>query len=317
MIDGTDNNDDVVGGSLLNISQDAVREFQVATNRFSAEYGRSASSVINVVTKSGTNNLRGSLAFFERDRKLQGLPATFDRSQTTPPFDRQQYSFTLGGPIVKDKLFAFGALEYRDQDGAVLVGIRDVPNRRITRGFAVAPLKDLLLNSRIDYNANDKNSFNFRYSFEDVDARDSSKLDRAIGSASYLQNLQNRFHSFMANWSSVLSPNMVNNFSFSVNNFKNATDPVGNGIQYTFPSILDGSSFRVPQGTTQNRLQFSDTFSMIAGNHSLKFGGEFQRVDSSLFLGVFRQGRIEFVQDFANADRNNDGKSTTEICFLP
>ncbi len=308
MIDGTDNNDDVVGGSLLNISQDAVQEFQVATNRFSAEYGRSASSVINVVTKSGTNNVRGSLSFFERDRKLQGLPATFNRNNPTPPFDRQQYSFTLGGPLVKDKLFAFGALEYRDQDGAVLVGIRDVPNRRITRGFAVAPLKDLLLNSRIDYNADDKNSFNFRYSFEDVDARDSSKLDRSIGSASYLQNLQNRFHSFMANWSSVLSPNMVNNFSFSVNNFKNATDPVANGIQYTFPSILDGSSFRVPQGTTQNRLQFSDAFSMIAGNHTLKFGGEFQRVDSSLFLGVFRQGRIEFVQDFANADRNNDGQ---------
>jgi outer membrane receptor protein involved in Fe transport len=308
MIDGTDNNDDVVGGSLINVSQDAVQEFQVATNRFSAEYGRSASSVINVVTKSGTNSLRGSAAFFERDRRLQGLPATFDRSQPTPPFDRQQYSFTLGGPLVKDKLFAFGAVEYRDQSGAVLVGIRDVPNRRITRGFAVAPLNDLFLNSRLDYRVDDRNTLNFRYSFEDVDARDSSKLDRSIGSASYLQNLQNRFHSLMAGWSSILSPNMVNNFSFSVNNFKNATDPTANGIQYTFPSILDGSSFRVPQGTTQNRLQFSDSFTVIAGNHALKFGGEFQRVDSSLFLGVFRQGRIEFIHDFATFDHNGDGQ---------
>lgn len=308
MIDGTDNNDDVVGGSLINISQDAVQEFQVATNRFSAEYGRSASSIINVVTKGGTNEVRGSFSFFERDRRLQGLPATFDRSRTTPPFDRQQYSFTLGAPIIKDKLWAFGALEYRDQDGAVLVGIRDVANRRITRGFAVAPLNDLLFNSRIDFQPNDENNLNFRYSFEDVDATDSSKLDRSIGSASYLQNLQNRFHSFMTNWTSVPTKRTVNSFSFSFNNFENETNPVSEGIQFTFPSILDGSSFRVPQATKQRRLQLSNVFTAVLNKHILKFGAEFQRVDSSLFLGVFRQGRIEFVQDFADFDRNNDGQ---------
>jgi hypothetical protein len=308
MIDGTDNNDDVVGGSLINISQDAVQEFQIATNRFSAEYGRSASSVINVVTKSGTNAVRGSVSFFERDRKLQGLPATFDRTNATPPFDRQQYSFTLGAPVMKDKLFAFGAFEYRNQDGATLVGIRDVPNRKITRGFALSPLDDALFNSRVDYFANDNNRFNFRYSFEDVNATDASKLDRALGSPSYLQNLKNRFHSFQTAWSSVVSPNIGNNFSFSVNDFGNATDPTTQGIQYTFPSILDGSSFRVPQGTKQRRLQFADNIVTFVGNHNIKFGGEYQRVDSSLFLGVFRQGRIEFVQDFANADRNGDGQ---------
>lgn len=308
MIDGTDNNDDVVGGSLINISQDAVQEFQVATNRFSAEYGRSASSVINVVTKSGTNEFHGSLSFFERDKRIQALPATFDRRNPAPPFDRQQYSATLGGPIVKDKVFFFGAFEFRDQDGAALVGIRDVPSRTITRGFAVAPLDDYLVNGRVDFITDDKNKFDFRYSFEDVAARDSSKLDRAIGSASYLQNLQNRFHSVMASWTNTLSSYSVNQFSFSLNNFDNTTDPVSQGIQYTFPSILDGSSFRVPQGTTQNRLQFADSFSTILGNHTLKFGGEFQKIDSSLFLGVFRQGRIEFVQDFADFDRNNDGQ---------
>lgn len=308
MVDGTDNNDDVVGGSLLNISQDAVQEFQVATSRFSAEFGRSASSVINVVTKGGTNNVHGSASFFERDKRLQGLPATFDRSQTAPPFDRQQYSFTLGGPLVKNRVFGFGAVEYRDQDGAVLVGIRDVPNRRIRRGFTTAPLNDLLINSRIDVIPDDTNQLNFRYSFEDVDAISASKLDRAIGSASYLQDLKNRFHSLMANWNRVFSPRVMNNFSFSINNFKNATDPVTTGRQLTFPSILDGTSFRVPQATMQNRLQFTDTVNVIAGNHALKFGGEFQRVDSSLFLGVFLDGRVEFVQDFATFDHNNDGQ---------
>ncbi|MCU0238161.1 MAG: carboxypeptidase regulatory-like domain-containing protein, partial [Pyrinomonadaceae bacterium] len=170
MIDGTDNNDDVVGGALVNISQDAVQEFQIATNRFSAEYGRSASSVINVVTKRGTNSLRGSASFFERDKSLQGLPATFDRSQNAPPFDRQQYAFTLGGPIKKDKVWAFGAFEYRNQDGATLVGVRNVATRTITRNFALAPLDNALFNGRIDYRANDNNDLNFRYTFEDIKA---------------------------------------------------------------------------------------------------------------------------------------------------
>ena len=285
-----------------------MQEFQVATNRFSAEYGRSASSVINVVTKSGGNDFHGSFSFFERDKRIQGLPATYDRRNPAPPFDRQQYSATLGGPIVTDKLFFFGAFEFRDQDGAAIVGIRNVAAQTITNGFAVAPLDDYLANGRVDYIANENNQLNFRYSFEDVAARDSSKLDRAIGSASYLQNLKNRFHSFMASWSSTLSPNAVNQFSFSFNNFDNATDPVSQGIQYTFPSILDGSSFRVPQGTTQRRLQFADSLTTVFGNHTLKFGGEFQKIDSSLFLGVFRQGRIEFVENFASADRNNDGQ---------
>ncbi|MEP6703205.1 MAG: TonB-dependent receptor [Acidobacteriota bacterium] len=307
MIDGTDNNDDVVGGPLVNISQDAVAEFQIVTNRFSAESGRSGSSIVNVVTKSGTNSLRGSAAFFERDRRLQGLPATTDRTLPAPPFDRQQYSFTLGGPIVKDKAFFFGALEFRDQDGAIQVRRRVVETRSFVNGFAEAPLKDVLLNTRLDLHLNDTNDLNFRYTFEDIEATDSSKLDRAIGSASYRQNQDNRFHAFQAGLTSVLSPAAVNSVVLSVNNFDNDTQPVLQGIQYTFPSLLDGSSFRIPQATKQDRVQVADSFTLVRGGHTLKFGGEEQSVSARIGLGVFRQGRVEFIQDFANADRNNDG----------
>ena len=308
-IDGTDNNDDVVGGPLLNISQDAVQEFQIATNRFSAELGRSSSSVINVVTKAGTNDLHGSFSFFERDRRLQGLPATFDRSgNRKPPFDRQQYVGTLGGPIAKNRAWWFGAFEYRNQDGAVLVGERNVATRTIRQNFAPAPLDDLLGLARGDWKPSDYDSLSFRYAIERLDAIDATKLDRAIGSASQRQNLNNNHQAFLTNWTRVLSPSAVNSFSFSVNNFINRTLPVATGPQLTFPSIQDGVSFRVPQETKMNRLQFADTLSLVRGSHTLKFGGEFQRIDAGFDLGVFQQGRIELVQDFADFDHNGDGK---------
>jgi hypothetical protein len=309
MIDGTDNNDDAVGGPLVNISQDAVQEFQIATNRFSAELGRSASSVINVITKSGTNDLHGSFSFFERDRRLQGLPATFDRSGSQkPPFDRQQYAATLGGPIKKEHAWWFGAFEYRNQDGAVLVGERDVAARQIRRGFAPAPHDDLLGLARGDWKPSDSDTLSFRYAIERLKDVGATKLDRAIGSASQRQDLRNNHQAFLTNWTRVLSPTAINSFSFSVNNFGNTTDPLTTGPQLTFPSILDGVSFRIPQATKVNRLQFSNALSLVRGAHTFKLGGDAQRVDSLFDLGVFKQGRIEFVQDFAQADFNGDGR---------
>ncbi len=308
-VDGADDNDDVVGGPLQNISQEAVQEFQIATNRFSAQLGRSGSSVINIVTKSGTNYYHGSGSLYFRNRTLQGLPATFDRGLgQTPPFDREQYAFTLGGPIQKDRAWFFGSFEYRNQDGAALVGVRDLATRTIQRTFAGAPLNDLLSTERVDWRPSDVDQVFFRYSLQREDDTAASSLDRAIGSASFRQASVNNTHSFLANYTRVLNPRDVNSFNFSFSTFFNDIEPVAPGPQLTFPSIQDGASFRVPQGTKQRRLQFSDTFSMVRGNHTLNFGGEIQRVDADFDLRVFQGGRIEMIEDFPDFDRNGDGR---------
>jgi len=145
-IDGADNNDDVVGGSLVNIPEDAVQEFQIATNRFSAALGRSGSSVTNVVTRQGSNSIHGDAGVYERDKVLQGLPATYDPSiGATPAFHRQQYTGDVGGPIRHDKAWWFAAVEDRRQLGADLVGVRNTAKKAIGRTFATAPLHDFLV----------------------------------------------------------------------------------------------------------------------------------------------------------------------------
>ena len=308
-IDGADNNDDVVGGAVQNISQEAIKEFQIATNRFSAEMGRSGSSVINVITKSGENELHGSGSVYFRDRNLQGLPATFDRTLgEEPPFDRQQYAFAIGGPIKKDRAWFFGSFEDRNQDGVVLVGTRNLATRSIVRGFAPSPLDDFLTTERIDWSPSDRDQVNFRYSFQREKGINASTLVRSIGSASQRQSGLNKTHSLLGNYSRTFTANDVNSFSFSFSDFLNDTLPVTPGPQLTFPSIQDGASFRVPQQTKQRRFQFSDTFTMVRGNHTFSVGGEIQRVQSDLDLKVFQQGRIELIEDFPDFDRNLDGR---------
>jgi hypothetical protein len=220
-IDGGDNNDDVVGGSLNNIPQDAVQEFQIASNQFSAVLGRSGSSVANVVTKSGSNAMHGAFSLFLRDNALQALPATLDRSLgLEPSFDRQQYAASLGGPIVKDKAWWFGALEFRNQDGAILVGERNTATATITRGLAPAPLNDLIGMVRSDWRASAQDSLTFRYSLQLEDDVAASTLARAIGSASQRQSADNHFQTGALTWTRVLSARAVNRFSFNENNFR-------------------------------------------------------------------------------------------------
>ncbi len=308
-VDGVDNNDDVVGGPLQNISQEAVQEFQIATNRFSAQLGRSGSSVINIVTKSGGNEFHGSGSFYFRDNALQGLPATFARGQQeAPPFDRQQYAFAVGGPVIKDRAWFFSSLEYRNQDGATLVGVRNLATRSIDRTFAIAPLNDLLSTHRLDWHPSNDDQFSFRYSLQRENDTAASTLDRAIGSASQRQASKNNIHSVLGSYTRVLSARDVNSFNLSFSDFFNDIEPVTPGPQLTFPSIQDGASFRVPQGTKQKRIQLTDNLTMVRGNHTLNFGGEFQRVFADFDLRVFQQGRIELIEDFPDFDRNLDGR---------
>ncbi len=110
-VDGADNTDNSVNASRSTVSQEAVQEFQVVTNSFAPEFGRSAGGVVNVVTKSGTNDFHGNIFGFLRHRSFQARNAFAPIED--PPFTRTQYGLTLGGPLDRDRTFFFFAFEQR------------------------------------------------------------------------------------------------------------------------------------------------------------------------------------------------------------
>ncbi|HTB91589.1 MAG TPA: carboxypeptidase regulatory-like domain-containing protein [Candidatus Sulfotelmatobacter sp.] len=110
MVNGGDGNDIFVNGPAIQPSPDAIEEFRVLTNTFDAEYGRNSGSVVNVVTKSGTNNIHGDVYEFFRNTVLNSKPFSFVPAEK-PDYRQNQFGATLGGPIKKDKTFVFASYE--------------------------------------------------------------------------------------------------------------------------------------------------------------------------------------------------------------
>lgn len=118
LLDGATNNDTFNTGFIMRPPPDAIQEFKIQTHSYSAEYGRNAGSVVNVVTKGGTNELRGSIWEFNRDDALQARNFFAPATQPKPKLKQNQFGGSLGGPIVRSRMFGFGYYEgYRNTRG--------------------------------------------------------------------------------------------------------------------------------------------------------------------------------------------------------
>jgi hypothetical protein len=118
LLDGASNNDTFNTGFVMRPPPDAIQEFKILTHSYSAEYGRSAGSVVNVVTKAGTNDLHGAAWEFNRNDRLNTRNFFAPKDQPKPKLEQNQFGGSLGGPIVRDRLFGFGYYEgYRNTSG--------------------------------------------------------------------------------------------------------------------------------------------------------------------------------------------------------
>jgi Carboxypeptidase regulatory-like domain/TonB dependent receptor len=119
-VDGGDNSDDYIGGFLQNFSPDAIQEFAFRTAQADADTGRTTAGSVVITTRSGTNQWHGEGAFYERAADLNArFPIDNPAPDPKQPFSRQNYVGTLGGPMVKDRLWFFSSLEYVHEDASI------------------------------------------------------------------------------------------------------------------------------------------------------------------------------------------------------
>ncbi len=286
-VDGGDNNDGVVRGLLQQHTAEAIQEIKVTTQHYSAELGRSTGGVIDVVTKSGTNEFHGgafvfardqrlnSLSFFQQKLKDEGGCDAPGRLPCKPPFEQQQFGGSIGGPIKRDKAHFFVAYERnRRDDYATVFTNGALPDQE---GNFPQPFRNHLLDAKLDIQLGDGNALVAHYALEDQSREHDFIGGNTLASAGALNT--NKIHSGILKNTTVFGSGKLNEVLVEFQSFENditADDPTTPGI--ATPDFTFGASGNAPQQTIQERWQLRDDFSFRkegwGGDHDFKVGAE-------------------------------------------
>jgi hypothetical protein len=300
MVDGFDNNDSVVGAVRATFSQEAVREFQVLTNSYSAEFGKASGGVVNIVTKSGTNELQGNAFFYFRDDRLNsrghfekfdvfGNPIDLEKA----PFDQKQWGGTFGGPVVRDRTFFFASFEQTNINASNLVTINGEAAALLNGlGFPVElgnvpyGVERTEVLGKVDHNWSSGHSLVVRGSFADIENENIEPFGGTVARSRGAVQLR-RDWSLAASQTDVISSRLVNELRVQFapqNQDILSLDPLCGGrcveenqggptLEIAGVASVGRQRF-TPNPRENKRLQLGNTVSYLAGNHHVKAGVE-------------------------------------------
>ena len=267
-VDGVDVSGTCCGGSNQGYSQENIQEFEVITNRYDAEYGRAAGVVINAVTKSGTNQLRGSGFSFIRDSDLGDARNFF--TNTVQPFHETQSGLNGGGPIKRDRAFFFASYEYQAR------AVTAIPKT----GFAsidVAAPNDITRHyttGRVDMQLAQRHRLFARSSIYDWEQINVGVGERNALSNGYSRPSKNTDLSVGETW--VVNDRMVHEVRAGFSKIDNQLVSNSTLPLHTFPSIIIGSPTNSPQWWKELNVQVNNSLSYFVpswhGEHSFKTG---------------------------------------------
>ena len=297
-----------------------MREFQVLTNSYSAEFGKASGGVVNIVTKSGTNTPAGNAFFYLRDRSLNAKghfekfsPSGAMIDQRKAPYSQKLFGATAGGPIKRDKTFYFASSERLDVSASNFVTIDDVSQvtlfgqpagltpagvlRRagfevLTGNVPYAVTNDALL-AKVDHQLTPNQNLTVRYTYGDGLNQNIEPFGGQVG-RSRAAELDYADNMIAASWTSVVSSNWVNEFRSQFARRAQGIDSLdpscggpcltesqgGPTIEVIGVASLGRQRF-TPQPRTNERYQFLDTVTLFVGSHQLKAGADFNYIDHS------------------------------------
>ena len=325
IIDGLSNNDDAAGLTGVSYGLDVVNEFQVVTSGGQAEFGRALGGYINMVSKSGSNNLHGDVYFYFKNQRFNAANAL---AQIALPVTQSQYGASLGGPIVHDRTFYFANFEQRELNQSGLTTILpanvatinahllavDYPGPQISTGIYSNPVHNSNLFAKVDHHFSDTDQASIRYSLYHVTAINSRGAG-GLSAPSASANLDDTDQTISASNIATLSPRLVNETraQFTNSDLKAPpSDRIGPAV-----SISGVASFGTLSGSptvrTNKLAEGADNLSYQAGAHAIRVGADFLYNDDVITFPRTYRGSYSFssLANFLAGTYNSSGFTQT------
>jgi hypothetical protein len=293
-VDGGNVRNSIEGNTAMNFSQEVVEEFQLSSANFDLSTGITSVGSVNIVTRSGSNDLRGSGYWFFRNNDMAAYPALRrDPLNPDPDFSRSNPGVWLGGPIRRDRLFHFTNYEYTSQEGVVSFQ-PNLASASDLAGVFPNPYRGHLFSTRIDWRASNNHTAFFRFSHDQNNGFGPS--GNATLPSNWLRNV-NRSEQGVFGLTSILSPTLLNDFRFNFTYWRNRNlfadeTSCGDCVGLGFPSlningtnVTVGNTLNATQGRDLYRYTFVNTMTWVKGQHRFRFGTEIEYAPGTGFWG--------------------------------
>lgn len=297
LIDGASNDDTVVASQRGGFSLEAVREFAVISNQFSAEYGMASGAIVSVITRSGTNDLQGRLFAFHRDDSFDAQdPFSKAQGSGKAPFSQQRFGGFLGGPLIQDRFHYFGAYEgLRERATQVITSELVPPDQR--EEPATDDGHQYFL--KTDYQMSSANTLSVRYRADKL--RSTGNGIGGLNTRERGNNSDRLDQDIVASHTSVLSSVALNEMRFQFARRSTFTNTEGYSVdgmpEINRPSGDLGKAQNMPQGRDENRYQFVENFTYTMGSHDFKLGADISFIRADSFFPRNRDGNFTFETD--------------------